>query len=360
MKRFLFAAVAAVLVASCATDRVKEYNRDEINLGMSIENATRGVTSTTSSLSKFNVYGFHDDETLMMTNVEVTKQADGNWATAQKYFWPTTGSVDFYAYATSDLNGHYFAGETLSFLDWLYLRFEANPAKTGAPAGYTIPDIGCILPATIPELLYATALDEVRQQTKVPMNFRRALAEVEFAAKNNSTSGLEITFGNYITVDKLYYVGKYYVPTTKSTYEDFEVAASHGHWTLEGDPMIHVWKVQNTSAMVGSASDMGRHITGMIIVNGDNLDAPNLVLPQKGTYEVTVPVLIKQNGLVLYDGDMEFDIDADWKEGYRYVYTLVLNDDSDLLWEIKFEATVDNIKTTDEENVRVPDGTKLN
>ena len=358
MKRFLFAAVAAVLVASCATDRVKECNRDEINLGMSIENATRGVTSTTQSLSKFNVYGFHDDETLMMTNVEVTKQADGNWATAQKYFWPTTGSVDFYAYATSDLNGHSFAEMTLSFLDWLYFKFEASPATTGAPAGYTIPAAGCVLPATIPELLYATALDEVRQQTKVPMNFRRALAEVEFAAKNNSTSGLEITFGNYITVDKLYRGGKYYMPTAKSTYEDFEVAESHGHWVHEGDPMVHVWKVQNTSVNI-SGSNASTQITGAMQLNPDALDYPNLVVPQAGTYEVTVPVLIKQNGLVLYDGDMEFDIVADWKEGYSYVYTLVLNDDTDLLWAINFTATVDNIKTTDEENVRVPDGTKL-
>ncbi|MBE6214521.1 MAG: fimbrillin family protein [Rikenellaceae bacterium] len=358
MKRFLFAAVAAVLVASCATDRVKELNRDEINLGMSIENATRGVTSTTQSLSKFNVYGFHDDETLMMTNVEVTKQADGNWATAQKYFWPTTGSVDFYAYATSDLNGHNFAEMTLAFLDMLYFRFDASPATTGAPAGYTIPAAGCILPATIPELLYATALDEVRQQTKVPMNFRRALAEVEFAAKNNSTSGLEITFGNYITVDKLYYAGKYYMPTTKSTYEDFEVAESHGHWMLEGEPMIHVWKVQNTTVNI-SGSNEPTHITGAMQLNPDPLDYSNLVLPQSGTYEVTVPVLIKQNGLVLYDGDMEFDIDADWEEGYRYIYTLVLNDDTDLLWEIKFEATVDNIRNGGTDDIRVPDGTEL-
>jgi hypothetical protein len=76
---------------------------------------------------------------------------------------------------------------------------------------------------------------------------------------------------------------------------------------------------------------------------------------------VVVPAVIKQNGIVLFNGNMEFDLDVDWKEGYRYIYTLVLDDDTDLLWAINFKATVDNIKNTEDENIdiRIPDGDVL-
>lgn len=356
MKRFLFAAVAAVLVASCATDEVKEYKRDELNFYTSVENATRTEAMTTDAFSAFNVWGFHDGAT-MMNNLTVTKQADGSWSYGDKYFWPATGSVDFYALASTDVGSHTLTNNITATAP--KFTFGGKLATTGAPSDYSMPAAGCILPATMPDMLYATAIDEVRQQTDVLMNFRHAISQVEFAVKNNSTLGLEITFGNYIAIKGVKYSGTYSLPTTTATSEDFEVAASHGSWSLNAATADHVLKQQRTSAVTGSASDGGLRITGVKIINGDNLDTENIVLPQAGTVKVVVPAVIKQNGIVLFDDDMEFDLDVDWKEGYRYIYTLVLNDDSDLLWAIDFTATVDNIRDGGTDNIRVPDGTEL-
>lgn len=353
MKRFLFAAVAAAMVASCATDEVKEYKRDELNFYTSVENATRTEAMTTDAFSAFNVWGFHDGAT-MMNNLTVTKQADGSWSYGDKYFWPATGSVDFYALASTDVGSHTLTNNITATAP--KFTFGGKLATTGAPSDYSMPAAGCILPATMPDMLYATAIDEVRQQTDVVMNFRHAVSQVEFVASNNSTS-LTITFGDYIVIKGLKYGGTYSLPTTKATSEDFEVAASHGSWALNAATADHVF------AAAGATVNYSTSGTGYVLTSNIQLDdaaCGNLVLPQTGTVKVVVPAVIKQNGIVLFDDDMEFDLDVDWKEGYRYIYTLVLNDDTDLLWAIDFTATVDNIKTTDEENVRVPDGTKLN
>jgi hypothetical protein len=357
MKRFLFAAVAAVMVASCATDEVKEYKRDELNFYTSVENTTRAESVTSETLSTFKVWGFHEGVT-MMNNLTVTKQADGSWSYGDKYFWPATGTVDFYALAAGEVGSHTLDNKITATAP--KFTFGGNLATTGAPSDYSMPAAGCILPATMPDMLYATAIDEERQQTDVVMNFRHAISQVEFAVKNNSTLGLEITFGNYIAIKGVKYSGTYSLPTTKATSEDFEDAASHGSWSLDAVTADHVLKQQLTSAVAGSASDMGLRITGIKIINGDNLDTENIVLPQKGTVKVVVPAVIKQNGIVLFNDDMEFDLIVDWKEGYRYIYTLVLNDDTDLLWAIDFTATVDNIRNGGTDDIRVPDGTKLN
>lgn len=353
MKRFLFAAIAAAMVASCATDEVKEYKRDELNFYTSVENATRTEAMTTDAFSAFNVWGFHDGAT-MMNNLTVTKQADGSWSYGDKYFWPATGSVDFYALASTDVGSHTLTNNITATAP--KFTFGGKLATTGAPSDYSMPAAGCILPATMPDMLYATAIDEVRQQTDVVMNFRHAISQVEFAVKNNSTLGLEITFGNYIAIKGVKYGGTYSLPTTKATSEDFEVAASHGSWSLNAATADHV--IATTGGTVKSTLGIIYVLTSNDLLLEQNM-CGNFVLPQTGTVKVVVPAVIKQNGIVLFDDYMEFDLDVDWKEGYRYIYTLVLNDDTDLLWAINFTATVDNIKDGGTDDIRVPDGTEL-
>lgn len=354
MKRFLFAAVAAAMVASCATDEVKEYKRDELNFYTSVENATRTEAITTDAFSAFNVWGFHDGTT-MMNKLTVTKQADGSWSYGDKYFWPATGSVDFYALASTDVGSHTLTNNITATAP--KFTFGGKLATTGAPSDYSMPAAGCILPATMPDMLYATAIDEVRKQTDVVMNFRHAISQVEFTVKNNSTLGLEITFGNYIAIKGVKYSGTYSLPTTKATSEDFEVAASHGSWSLNAATADHV--IATTGGTVKSTPGLIYVLTSNTLQLEQNM-CGNFVLPQAGTVKVVVPAVIKQNGIVLFDDDMEFDLDVDWKEGYCYNYSLVLNDDTDLLWAIDFTATVDNIRNGGTDDIRVPDGTKLN
>ena len=356
MKRFLFAAIAAVMVASCATDEVKEYKRDELNFYTSVENATRTESMTTDAFSAFNVWGYHDGKA-MMSNLAVTKQADRSWSYGDKYFWPATGSVDFYALASTEVGSHTLTNNISATAP--KFTFEGKLATTGAPSDYSMPTAGCILPATIPDMLYATAIDEVRQQTDVLMNFRHAVSQVEFTASNNSTLGLEITFGNYIAIKGVKYKGTYSLPTTKATSEDFEVAASHGSWSLNAATADHVFATV-AGPVKPSTSGLSHILTSVTLLLDENM-CGNFVLPQKGTVQVVVPAVIKQNGIVLFNGNMEFNLNVDWKEGYRYIYTLVLDDDTDLLWAINFKATVDNIKNTKDENVdiRVPDGVVL-
>jgi hypothetical protein len=356
MKRFLFAAVAAAMVASCATDEVKEYKRDELNFYTSVENTTRAESVTSETLSTFKVWGFHEGVT-MMNNLTVTKQADDSWSYGDKYFWPATGSVDFYALASTEVVGHTLTNNITATAP--KFTFEGKLATTGAPSDYSMPAAGFILPATIPDMLYATAIDEVRQQTDVLMNFRHAVSQVEFAVKNNSTLGLEITFGNYIAIKGVKYGGTYSLPTTKATSEEFEVAASHGSWSLNAATADHVFASMGSVGGPLKPSSLKYILTSHVLM--DKNVCGNFVLPQKGTVKVVVPAVIKQNGIVLFDGNMEFNLNVDWKEGYRYIYTLVLNDDTDLLWAINFKATVDNIKNTEDENIdiRIPDGDVL-
>lgn len=330
MKRFMFVALMAMFMASCATDEIKEIQRDDIGFRASAKNTTRADVVTTASLASFNVWAFYEGAA-MMENVEVTKQADNSWGYDVKKYWPATGTVDFFALSSSTASHSHTVTNSIT---------ATAPAFTFAATASS----DKIVASTIPDILYATAVDKTRTTEDVLMNFRHAMSQIAFAVKNNSTQDLSITFGESVTIQNIKANGTYSLPTTNSTTDDFEVAASHGSWALSGSAIDHTVAVAGGTFASGSSATAENFTVGT-----------NLVLPQSAAAKIIVPAVIKQGNIVVFDDDIEVSVDTAWEEGKNYTYTFTLADGTDLLYEITFDATVDEFKEGGDTAIHVPD-----
>lgn len=108
MKKFLFfAAIAAISLASCSNDETiasqATSESNTISFRPLVNGVTRAadITETTLQSSGFTVTAVNNGsnpETQYFYGVSFTWN-DAAYTSATKYYWPETGSLDFYAYA---------------------------------------------------------------------------------------------------------------------------------------------------------------------------------------------------------------------------------------------------------------------
>ena len=170
--KYLVVALSAVALAACNNEDVLEVNQGRgISFQVATEASTRATATTTNTISEFNVWGFTNEGETLMNDVKVSK-ADGKWSYGTTIFWPNAGTVDFYAVSPKECGG------TVNV---------TNSAKT-------ITDF--IVNADVSkqvDLLYALKTGESKAAhedgaTPVKLNFRHALSQIVFKAKNTNSN----------------------------------------------------------------------------------------------------------------------------------------------------------------------------
>lgn len=171
-KNYWILAAAAVALAACSNDDTIAVNQgieeaNTINFSTIVEGQTRAAGIETANLTSFFVTANRGNEIYFGGAAPVEFIKDGSttsYRSATKYYWPSEGKLDFFAFAAA-------TGTTVTRGD--STTFSVTPAAA---------------PADQEDFVYGV----VRQQDKtsggngVALNFRHAMSDVIIQLKNSS------------------------------------------------------------------------------------------------------------------------------------------------------------------------------
>lgn len=343
MRKIFIAALAAVAMVSCAKDEAVEINNGEaIGFAATTGRTTRAATiDSYNEFNKFRVWGFHKAnataaETALMTNILVEKNQDGKgeWRYGDSYFWPTVGTCDFY--------GIYPTVDDVK---------ELNPVTvdmTNKQVSYDLYN-GNLDYNTPTDWVYAVNVDEARQTTKVPMNFRHAMSQIVFQVKNTNKNLKVIIPEGTIRLECVSQKGVYTLPSEDTAIENDYAKRVMGEWTEIAD--VDGQYIYATYANINGATLDG--VSECLVADFMAEDGAMITIPQPvAAYDnVSDPdneklqayfrmrILVTQEDTEIWPGYTAADgmiqvtkgeaywvaipISATWQEGKKYTYTLI-------------------------------------
>lgn len=304
MKKVLLAtAVAAMAFTSCSQNEEFE-NAGQVEIGFNsiVKNSTRATEVNLDGLKNigFKVYAYNTGTSQsgtgvlnkpIMENESVTWNTD-KWTSA-KYYWPSTGNVQFFAYSSkSDL--------TLT---------ASETDKYPTLVDYTVPASA----SEQEDLLIAKATDQTKASSTINFVFSHALTQVNFSIK--ATDNLNYT----VSEIKLSGIGN----NGTYKYED-------NSWTTVSGT--------ETYACVLSTTTANNEVTGTTAKPVGT--EPLMLLPQTLTNAKVIVsyVVTDSNGNEVYKATgKESSITAEWSPGKKVRYTLELtNDATEIGWDVTF------------------------
>ena len=210
--KYLAVALSAVALVACNNEDVLEVNQGRgISFQVATEASTRATATTTQTITEFKVWGFTDGKTLM-NGLEVSK--DGNdWTYDGTIFWPAT-DVDFYSVSPADVTGVNITNSSQKITG-----FTVNTDQSKQV-----------------DLLYAVNKDETKDDhaaSAVNINFRHALSQIVFKAKNTNENLKVIIKG--VKIANIKKAGDFTYPTQATTTQNPKedgtiVANTQGTW----------------------------------------------------------------------------------------------------------------------------------
>ena len=335
MKKFFFLAIAATALASCSSDELVELKEgDEIKFTAVADNDSRADTifCNNNLPQNFLLYAkykagsgtaqnFIPGETFLTTDYITWTSGVG----ATRY-WPEGGTLDFFAVKNAELGADY---KTIAAF---------TPDATAANQK---------------DLIYAVATGKskaasIAQNNSVALNFRHALSQIEFQAKNtNPRLYVEITG---VKVGMAKKTAKYVLPSVNTddkveTHENANVtdAINRGVWSEWNGTQDYKIEFAAVPLNNGETKPLSFETHDGVDDKVDNANSL-LLLPQEtgawdpavlgptfnGAYlavkcriwNVVGATVDKENDAVLHEEayavvPMAFD----WDEGKKYVYT---------------------------------------
>ncbi len=319
MKKILFAALAVFALVSCSKDVATDVQKYAIDFNPSAKDAVRSTIVTTDNFDEFKVWAYHADAVTIMEDVDVTK-SNGAWTYTDKKYWPATGSVDFYGL----YNETWDVTATDNSYQWQFsatstcLMFGVNMGTTA----------GVVDASKVPDVVYATAIDQTKDGGEVEMSFRHSMSQVTFQIQNNTTAANNISIiSGDVYIDGMYCNGDYTTPSISTT-----ELLGIGSWALTGSTVSYLFRTDGVIVSAGNTSTILRNTC--------------MVFPQsKDDVSIRVNCQIKQNEVVIFDGVKTATTDIKWVEGKKYVYTLQFDDGhiDDLSKPIDFTASITDI-----------------
>lgn len=365
MKKILLGGMIALALASCTNDDVIQEQTDSSKIGFSV--TTQGTSRASdiycanNMMNSFKVSAKMDNATFFEGD-EVTRSGD-TWVNSATRYWPASGALDFYAY-TND-NG----------------TFVWDP--TAAPT-FTDYEVASDV-ASQSDLVYAVAAGQTKAaNSTVALNFRHALSQIVFRAKNtNPNLYVEVTGVSVVNVNGK---GTYTFPTASTTTNvahgtaSGTVPAAQGTWdeanfsgltsystTFDTVPVVCIkGETENTSDVVNlteyAAAEDGSHgnetaadFAGAMLLLPQNIAKAEFVqgskqLPETGVYfKVTCKIwnvatpgadgTKSADDVLLYPaiaegstaattpaGEVLIPVSIDWQQGMKYIYTFVFGD----------------------------------
>lgn len=374
MKKILFSVAMALVLVSCSRDEVIEINRDsdEIRFGVVTDAATRAadVYCNTNLPGAFTVYADYDGKPYI--DADVIKYQNSKWEnTSGVRYWPA-GEVTFYAHVNSDGK---FTGTD----------FTANPNVAPQIKDYTVPTTV----AEQKDLLYAV---KKQNQTagQVTLNFRHALSQIVFQAKNtNKNLYVEI---KGVSICNLGNTNTFTYPTADTddnivNHDGTGETTTTGAWgtwvNLTGGNTDYPVTFDAVS-VPGDGAD--KSLTNTNDTNKEFSSNAMLLLPQTTTAwdTTTKPSADTQTGsyflvdckiwnvagddyasttdIVLWDGPVAIPASFTWEQGKKYIYTFVFGDGNGgydpnpedptpVLLPITFNVTVDDFVPVENQDV---------
>lgn len=372
MKKILFSAAMALVLVSCAHDEVIEINRDsdEIRFGVVTSAATRAadVYCNTNLPGAFTVYANHDGKTYI--DGDLIQKVGNAWVnqTGVRY-WPQKGDVTFYAH----VNGTGFT--------WV-------SGNVPTIKDYTVPTAV----AEQKDLLYAVK-SQGRSDNPVTLNFRHALSQIVFQARNtNANLYVEI---KGVTICKLGNKNTFTYPTAdtddnienhEGTTGKIEYNESWGTWRPLSGGTENYGVAFDAVEVPGDGKDYS--LTSENDSDNDEFSSnAMLLLPQTTTAwdTTTKPSADTQTGsyflvdckicnvagdayastdIVLWDGPVAIPASFTWEQGKKYIYTFVFgdgnggydpnpDDPTPVLLPITFNVTVDDFVPVANQDVKM-------
>ena len=355
MKKSMFlVAIAATALASCTSDELVQVNNgNEIKFAIAADNDSRAATvfCNANLMPGFQVYAGYQNEGAWSTFIEedlITVLSDGKCTQSETRYWPEKGTLDFYGLV--NLNGDGYTLESASNLDdqitW----------------GVETPVVNDFTPNTDvtkqTDLLYAVATGKSSSSAPVLMNFRHALSQIEFRAKNDNPA-LQV-FVSAVRIGQTYAKGSYTLPklSTEDNLVDHTVdkdddyAAAHenanrGTWAVNTNEKADYYVPFNeVSVAYGTTQDLTISTDGAQTNNNSLLLIPAMEsgsattawdpasdnnTAYNGTYIAVYCKILNVAGdsydantdvAVLHEGWAVIPASFKWKQGKKYIYTI--------------------------------------
>lgn len=367
MRKFYLGALGLLVMASCSQDETVGINHDgdEITFSVVTNSATRAadVYCNNNLPGGFYVSAISDGKTYI--DEDHITGSKGNWTnTSGTRYWPET-SVDFYAHVNGGANYQWSVSEgkaTAKFVD--FTVSQTGPTNINQQV----------------DLMYAVKTNQAKANGTVNLNFRHALSQIVFQAKNTNANlyveikGVKVanvgnkntfTFPSANTDNNITH--KDYDTNGNGVYEDTELNnsitydGSWGTWAeLKSGTTIYEVDFTQTAAVPGDSK-----LVSLTTKNDDKKEFNSnalLLLPQNTTAwepTTTSPVPTENNtgsyflvDCVIYNvaGDSYVDGDVclwgeknadtgkwgtkelaipvafNWQQGKKYVYTFVFGE----------------------------------
>ena len=340
MKKYLFLALGVAALTSCSSDEVTELNQgNEIKFAVVADNDSRAadIYCNNNLMEDFTLYASTDQNKDFI--VAETYENDGNstsYTTGDEgsvRYWPENDALNFYAIKNAEL-------------DW-----EAGQAPTG---DFTVaPTVGAQV-----DFVYSVersddntgvTKDETNNGT-VTLNFRHALSQIEFQAKNenpdlwveilnvkvgNAKSEGDFTFPNVSTKDNYENHTGAVTPNEEAGVITWTNQATPENYKLDADlsSPVTLLSTQGVQPITYVQEDLTTYTNSMLLL-------PQTTAKWNGTEGSFLAVKCRiwniiggdTNTKVLLYGDANGDgtaegrwafvpVDFSWAPGCKYIYT---------------------------------------
>lgn len=335
-KHLVLGALAVLSLAACTKSEVVELNKgNEISLtavtGKNLTKAADGYCNKAMP-ADFDVWAATDGKKYFEAQTYTRDGSTNTYKSTNARYWPTT-DVDFFAAK------NYGGSATLT---------AADPTSL-AVADYTVPTTV----AAQKDFIYAVKKGAKKADGAAVLNFRHALSQIEFQAKN-SNSGIYVEVTG-VAVKQVYSKGNFSVNVaTTNNFVDHTLGAAdvdnrsgRCNWAgqdAKADYAISFAAVPlestATSLSVTDPVDQEYNDNTMYLIPQAVPDLwvvptpPTTPTPVpttgKAYFEITAKIwnvagaaVDKNNDVVLHDGKIAVPIPASttWQDGLRYVYT---------------------------------------
>lgn len=363
MKKIIFGAMAAVALLACSKEQVIDQNRanDEIAFSVVADNQTKAaaVYCANNKMTAFDVYGTYTKDATTQWYFQkdhIAYQNDAWVNTTTTRYWSEDGKHDFYAIVNGTMN---------------VTAINATPA---APTVNFSPETTV---ANQLDLLYAVATEKTKSTSAVELNFRHALSQIEFKAKNtNPQLYVKITG---VKVGQTPGTGVFTFPTT-STSTNFEnheqnttanPALNTGTWTYntpaDYEASFAAVAVAGNSEPVGLtlSADKDNVANSMLLIPATTTAWTPAAGEYNGTYLAVNCQIYNVAGsayaasdVCLHSGWAVIPVAFKWEPGKKYIYTFVFGegnggyeddptDPEEVLTPISYTVTVDDFQKGD-------------
>lgn len=384
MKKFILAvpALLALAAVSCTKSEVLESNDGEIRFNVVANNATKAdaIYCNNNKPSEFTVYAESSDGKTYINGDKITSPDDGTtWVNESgTRFWPNDLSLDFYAVVNGDITWN--------------VEAETAPASI---VDFEVPtDV-----AAQKDLLYAVKTDQEKtdgadKMDAVALNFRHALSQIVFNAKNtNENLYVEVSGVSIVNVANKNTFA-FPIANTDNNIEDdnhdgsydYTINYEDGSWgkwnTLTSGATVYpvnfeTVKVEGNNTLVDLTTNKNEYSTNALLMlpqtstawNPNTVSSPGLVgNASNGSYFLVNCAIYNVSGdsfdsavdTPLWASQAEhkqvaIPMTINWEQGKKYIYTFIFGegggyipdpdpdpDPDPVLIPVTFEVTVDD------------------